>query len=266
MQVADRVLRCPGTRRRRTRLRRELLGDFDGWASVQTAPGGVAYNGDGAGYAGSNSLRIENYLGRRCLHVKLSPGEAPISGNVRSRAEIASPGGTAAQVHEGSERWVGFDWRADNYPDVTATDGWAKPAFVAPLGATGTAPFQIDTTDTNQILFVENPSTSTRLPLAPVAWFKGAWHRISYRALFSETDGWVEAFIDGAMVLNRTPMRTLNPGDPMNYPKFGHYESENAVTVKESGYSNIRITGPAGARPRRHRRRRASSWRTLHRR
>ena len=226
----------------------DFSGNYAAWESVQVAPGGVPYNSNGAGYSGSNSLRFENYLGRRCMHVRLSQGEAPISGNPTFRAEIASPSGRASQVFEGSERWVGFDWRADAFPDITDADGWTLLSSWHHSGPTGTAPLQLNV-DTNQVLFFENSGTSTRVPLAPVAWFKGSWHRISYHVLFSYANGWIEGYVDGMLVAPRTAIRTMNSGDPMNYPKIGHYERETATTVKESGFSNFRITAVGSKKP-----------------
>lgn len=216
--------------------------DYSGWDSVQVAPGGIPYNSGGENYGGSSSLRFENYLGRDAMHVKLSPGEAPISGLPTFRAEVAVPGGPAGLVHEGAERWISFDWRvAYDFPPVAPSDGWVLIHSMHHSGPTGTVPYQF-TVDLNNIVRVENPATSTYLPFAPIEWFREKWRRITHHTFFSADDGWTEVYVDGAQMVPKTDMQTLRPDDATCYPKFGIYESENAVSVKEAGYANLRIT------------------------
>ena len=220
-----------------------MVDNFANWGSVQVAPGGIPYDGAGASYLGSGSLRIETYLDRLCAHVKLSPGEDPLAlGTFRS--EFAQPGGAGLHNYEGAERWIGFDWCADPmFPNITANDGWCSVHSLHQTGNTGSPPMFINI-DTNQILSMENPTTEQRVPFAPVAWFKYRWRRITYRILFSETNGYVEPYVDGTQMAARTPFQTLLPGDPAVYCKFGHYTNGGGgvTTVKESGYSNIRMT------------------------
>lgn len=173
---------------------------------------------------------------------ELRDGDVPPFGG-NERTEITAP--PICDVTEGDERW--WSW------DMAFSGSWTAPtgSFCLVMqwhhlaSESGSPPLCLDI-DTDNHMYVANNDASgyTRLDIGPVD--PGEWHNYSFHAVFSEDDevGFVEARIDGALVLPRHYHRTLVVGDGGGYLKFGIYRASSNTATHIVLFDNVRVYGP----------------------
>ena len=177
--------------------------------------------------AASDRIQLVDGAHGRVMRVQLEPGDVVSGGN---RAEVygrhASPRTTpAAQWPDpiGSTRWYGFDLYIPN-DFVTDPTGLVWFTFTQWKGVEGGSPALALEIKRDRI---ELAGSSARNDLGAIK--RGQWERIVVGVHLDPTsDGWVEAYRDGAQALPRTARPTMGyyAGEPdAIYLKQGIYRS-----------------------------------------
>jgi hypothetical protein len=220
-------------------------GNFKGWNSCQWNAGGSIRNDNCQTYSGTGeySATVVNESAEhpQSARFELRNGDIPFGGT--ERAEIARPGGSAASVVEGDERWISFDLKFDSrWPVAHVDSGWFIFFQWHGSGSTSSPPLALDI-DTDDVIYLANNDSSGYHRTAVQSVVRNRWQRWVIHAKFSDDDavGFAEVTVDGAPVLPRTSMATMIPGESSNYLKVGIYRDPVNTATAILYYDNFSI-------------------------
>jgi MYXO-CTERM domain-containing protein len=182
----------------------------------------------------SSRLTVESsvvHQGSSALRVELHQGDVSSSGT-RNEVVEADP---AHWESEGNDRW--YAWSTLFPDDYPSNDTWQVFTQWHHTGCCGSPPVEFSVV--GEHIQLGHDGSSTILWTAPLV--RGVWHDFVIHVYWSSTGGYVELYYDGAMVLGKTSVQTLYPGEQA-YLKQGLYWNA-AITSVGVLYHDGMVTG-----------------------
>jgi MYXO-CTERM domain-containing protein len=183
-------------------------GDLSQWAKV-----------DGL----SSRLTVEPsvvHQGNYAMRVELHQGDVSSSG---TRNEVVLSD-AAHMEQEGNDRW--YAWSTLFPADYPSNDTWQVFTQWHHTGCCGSPPVEFSVI--GEHIQLGHNGSSVVLWTAPLV--RGVWHDFVVHVYWSSTDGYVELYYDGQMVLGKTSVQTLYPGEQA-YLKQGLYWNASITSV-----------------------------------
>lgn len=172
---------------------------------------------------------------------ELRDGDSPFGGT--ERTEISCD----VTAEPGDERWMAWDMKFDaSFPTPVSGSGWTVPwQWHQSSDSVGSPALCLDI-DSDDTIYVANNDASGYLHTAISPVVRGVWQRWVLHAVFSDNAavGFVEGWIDGALVFPKEFRKTLITGDTFCYFKNGLYRDPVNTATAILYHDNIIMTAP----------------------
>ncbi len=204
-------------------------GDFDQWSNNCHA---VSDCGPPSIEIQSKDTRNSKFAGHFIVH----DGDTPIDSGERSEVRAEDPG---SLVHNGDERWYQVSYK---FPANFKLDGdWL---IVTQWHATndGSPPVAIEIRNGDELTITSDGADNVNHTIGKIP--VGKWSDYVFHIKFSEnkSEGFVEAWQDGKLVVPKVSMRTMATEEA--YLKAGIYRDNDATGTSEVWMDNFRVTAP----------------------
>jgi MYXO-CTERM domain-containing protein len=182
----------------------------------------------------TSRLTVESSVvrqGSHALRVELHQGDVSSSGT-RNEVVESDP---AHYESEGNDRW--YAWSTLFPADYPSNNTWQVFTQWHHTGCCGSPPVEFSVV--GEHIQLGHDGSSTILWTTPLV--RGVWHDFVVHVYWSSTEGYVELYYDGQMVLGKTSVQTLYPGEQA-YMKQGLYWNA-AITSVGVLYHDGMVTG-----------------------